>query len=177
MSEIFFLAVMLCLFHTILCVCVFFCSYKCHVLVIQFLFLNPDFFVVFVFFLWFPCLKSKTPIIGVHWSASLLDNLSCCTKIILAYHTDVLRASSSIPCWLCDKPKEGLPSKTPSMNVVFIPGNDPSAPVKNKTSVLSRWATRQQFSCGGCGRALFCSSLTGYQHHRILYKDSHSEKI
>ena len=110
MSEIYFLAVILCLFHTILCFCVLFSSYKCHVLVIQFLFLNPDFFILIVcfLFLWFPCLKDKTPIIWVHWSASLLDNLSCCAKIILAYRTHVLRALSSIPSLLCDKSKEGL---------------------------------------------------------------------
>ena len=67
------------------------------------------FFILFVcFFLWFFCLKNKTPIMRIHLSASSLDNLSCCAKIILAYHTDVLRASSSIPSWLCDKPKKGL---------------------------------------------------------------------
>ena len=95
MSEIYFLAVMLCLFHTFLCVCVFFSSYKCHVLVIQFLFLNPDFFIVFVFFfLMVSLFKKQDP---HNRSASMLDNLSCCAKIILAYHTDVLRALLSIP--------------------------------------------------------------------------------
>ena len=49
------------LFHTILCVCVFFSSYKCHVLVIQFLFLNPDFFVVFVFSLMVSLFKKQDP--------------------------------------------------------------------------------------------------------------------
>ena len=49
------------LFHTILCVCVFFSSYKCHVLVIQFLFLNPDFLLCLLFFLMVSLFKKQDP--------------------------------------------------------------------------------------------------------------------
>ena len=40
--------------------------------------------------------QDKTPIIGVHWSTGLRDNLSCCAKsipMLPAQPADVLRAS------------------------------------------------------------------------------------
>ena len=55
--------------------------------------------------------QDKTPIIGVHWSTGLRDNLSCCAKsipMLPAQPADVLRASSRVRSPLRDEPKERL---------------------------------------------------------------------
>ena len=53
---------------------------------------------------------NKTPIMGVHWSAGLLDNLSCwlCRDYVLAYHEDVLGALWCVPSPLLDKSKGSM---------------------------------------------------------------------
>ena len=55
--------------------------------------------------------QDKRPIVGVHWSTGLRDNLSCCAKsipMLPAQPADALRASSRVPSPLGDEPKERL---------------------------------------------------------------------